>query len=337
MSLFQGSAPPNIETTKTATATAPQYLTDYLTKLASEGTGQLGMTGQQLVAPQSQLTKDVYAAAPGALTRYQTPMDEALAAGRAGAAGVTAQDISAFYNPYQQDVVDEMARQSALNVQRNVMPMLRGAFAGTGGFGSRRYAGATGQALADIESNLLGEQAKLRSAGFTSALDAALRSRGLQTQASQALAGLGSAEQQAAASGLKTQAELGQQEQAYNQAMIEAPLTRALNVAQLLRGYTYPTSTTEKYVGPASTYGPSPLSQIAGLGSLVGAAFGKEGAIGNKFIDWLGKFGEKLPEQFPEYQGDYGNDSGDWESGGSYGSDDSGDFGYDYYEGEGGG
>lgn len=299
MSLFEGSAPPNIETTKTATATAPQYLTDYLTKLASEGTSQLGLPAASLVAPQSELTQATYSAAPGALMRYTTPMNEALAAGRAGAGGVTAEDISAFYDPYKQDVIDEMSRQSALNVQRNVLPMLRGAFAGSGGFGGRRYAGATGQALADIEANLLGEQAKLRSSGFTSALDAALRSKGLQTQAAQTLAGLGSAEQQAATSALKTGAELGQQQQAYEQAKIEAPLTRALNVAQMLRGYTYPTSTTEKYVGPASSYGPSPLSQIAGLGSLLGSAFNptinpKTGEIvsqgfGNVIVDKAGK------------------------------------------------
>ena len=41
------------------------------------------------------------------------------------------------------------------------------------------------------------------------------------------------------------------------------------NVAQILRGYTYPTVTTEKYDGPASSYGPSILSQIGGLGSLI--------------------------------------------------------------------
>lgn len=296
MSLFEGSAPPNIETTETVKATAPQYLTDYLTELAKAGTGQLGLTGAELVAPQSELTKTAYRLAPTTLTRYESPLDAALTAAQAGGAGVTAADISAFYDPYRTDVVDEMARQSALNVQRNVLPALRGAFAGTGAFGSRRYAGATGQALADIQANLLGEQAKLRSQGFMSALDAALKQKGYQTQAAQALTGLGSAEQQAAASALKTGAELGQQEQAYDQAKIEAPLTRALNVAQLLRGYTYPTTTEKKYVGPASSYGPSPLSQIAGLGTLVGSAFGSKDAIGNKFIDWLGKFGEKLPD-----------------------------------------
>lgn len=50
MSLFEGTAPPNIETTKSLTATAPKYLTDYLTELARTGTSQLGsvdpVTGQ---------------------------------------------------------------------------------------------------------------------------------------------------------------------------------------------------------------------------------------------------------------------------------------------------
>ena len=308
MSLFEGTAPPNIETTKSLTATAPKYLTDYLSELAKAGTSQLGsidpttgkmtMTqGKDLVAPQGSLATAAYANAPTALARYEDPLEAAMKAGQAGGAPITAADISGFYDPYQKDVIDEMSRQSALNVQRNVLPMLRGAFAGSGGFGGRRYAGATGQALADIQANLLGEQAALRSKGFTSALDAALREKGLQTQAASALTGVGTAEQQAAMNALKTGAELGQQQQAFEQAKIEAPLTRALNVAQLLRGYTYPTETVEKYVGPANVYGPSPLSQIAGLGTLLGSAFNrtidpKTGQIiegfGGKMMDTAG-------------------------------------------------
>lgn len=325
MSLFEGTAPPNIETTKSTTATAPKYLTDYLTELARAGTTQLGsvdpVTGQvtptpgkELVAGLGSLATGAYEAAPTTLARYESPLNEALAAGQAGGAGITSADISAFYDPYQQKVIDEMARQSALNVQRNVLPMLRGAFAGSGGFGSQRYAGATGQALADIEANLLGKQAEMQSKGYGSALDAALRQKGLQTQAAQALTGLGTAEQQAAQSALKTGAELGQQQQAYEQAKIEAPLTRAMNVAQLLRGYTYPTETVEKYVGPANVYGPSPLSQIAGLGSLLGSAFNRtinpatgqivEG-FGTDFLKSasgaLEKIFSNMPEEFPAY------------------------------------
>ena len=288
MSLFEGSAPPMVDTTRTTTATAPQYLTDYLTKLATEGSQQLGLAGEQLIAPQGELATAAYEAAPAALTRYTSPLDAALTAGQAGGAGVTAEDINAFFNPYRTGVVDELARQQAMNIQRNVLPSMRGAFAGTGGFGSQRYGQATGQTLADMQANLLGQQAKQLSEGYTSALDAALKQKGYQAQAAQALGQLGAIEQQAATTGLKTGAELGQQQQAYEQAQIDAPLTRATNVAQLLRGYTYPTTTTELYHGPAQAYSPSPLSQIAGLGTLVGSAFGKEGSIGNQLINWIG-------------------------------------------------
>ena len=40
--LFEGSAPPDVTTTTTKQQAAPQYLTDYLTKLAQVGQSQLG-------------------------------------------------------------------------------------------------------------------------------------------------------------------------------------------------------------------------------------------------------------------------------------------------------
>lgn len=289
MSLFEGTAPPNVETTRTTAATAPQYLTDYLTKLAASGTAQLGQTGEQLVAGPSALEATAMRVAPTALTSYQGALKSALEAGQAGAAGVTPQDISAFYNPYEQQVVDEMSRQSALDVQRNLLPQLRAQFAGAGGFGSQRYAGATGQSLADVQSNLLGQQAKYRASGFQSALDAALRQKTGQTSAATALTGVGKAEQDTAVSGLKTLTDLGKIQREYEQAKIEAPLIRAQNVAQILRGYTYPTTTTETYKGPASSYGPSPLSQVAGLTSLLASGFNKDTNWGNRLIDWIGK------------------------------------------------
>lgn len=293
MSLFEGSAPPNVTTTTTTAATAPQYLTDYLTDLAKAGQSQLGLSGKDLVAAPGALQQKAYEVAPTALTGFQPAMTSALQAGQAGAAPISQQDISAFYNPYEQDVVNRMAEQSTLNVQRQMLPQLRAAFGGTGGFGSQRYAGAIGQALGDVQANLLGEQAKYRAAGYQGALDAALRQRGLQTQAAQALGGIGAQQQAAATSGLKTLADLGATQQAYEQAQIEAPTVRAQNVAQLLRGYTYPTTTQQTYTGPAQVYQPSPLAQIAGLGSLLGAAFNTPQGGGKPFgmqaIDFLSK------------------------------------------------
>jgi hypothetical protein len=156
------------------------------------------------------------------------------------------------------------------------MPQLKAGFVGSGALGSSRYANALGQTMGDVNTTLLQEQNKARSAGYQSALDAALREMSGQTQATQALGTLGAQEQQAATTGLKTGADIGAIEQAQNQAIINAPTTMAGNVAQILRGYTYPTVTTEKYDGPASSYGPSVLSQIGGLGSLVAAGTNKD-------------------------------------------------------------
>ena len=64
----------------------------------------------------------------------------------------------------------------------------------------------------------------------------------------------------------------GAQEQAQRQAEINAPLTQATNVANLMKGYNVPVTTTEKFTGPiAGVYGTSPLAQVTGLGTLIGS------------------------------------------------------------------
>jgi hypothetical protein len=293
MGLFDPGKPPLIETSRTTSTSAPQYLTDYLTQLAQTGQAQLGLTGSDLVAAPSALQQQAYQIAPGVATAYQPAMTSALAAGQAGAAPVTREDISGFFNPYEESVVDEMQRQSAQNVQRNMLPQLRAAFGGTGAFGSQRYAGAIGQALGDVQADLLGQQAKFRASGYQSALDAAMRQRQAQTQAAQALSGIGTGAQTAATSGLKALADLGATQQAFEQAKIEAPTVRAQNVAQILRGYNYPTTVSEKALQPPAAFAPSPLQQITGLGALIGSGTQTPSGWANRLFDFIGsKIGE---------------------------------------------
>ena len=282
MSLFDAQAPTPVELKGTSQQVAPQYLTDYLSSLAQTGQQQLG---QAQIAGLPQNLQDLYSGAQGTINRYQPAMDQSLQTLQGASQGISGADISQFYDPYQQDVVNEMSRQSNLNTQRNLLPALKSAFAGTGGFGSQRYANATGQALSDVEANLLGQQSKLRSEGYRSALDAALKDRGYDIQAGQGLYGLGQAESQAGTQGLKTLGDIGTQELAYDQSKIEAPLTRAQNVATILRGYQFPMSTAETKEALPGAFAPSPLQQIAGLGTLVGSAFGNKDAAGNKLID----------------------------------------------------
>ena len=289
MGLFDPGTPPLIETSRTTATTAPQYLTDYLTDLATQGRQQLGTPGAEMVAGPSALQQQAYQMAPGVATAYQPAMTSALTAGQAGATPITQGDISAFFNPYEQSVVDEMSRQSAQNVQQQYLPQLRAAFGGTGAFGSRRYAGAIGQSLADVQADLLGQQAKFRAAGYQSALDAALRQKTGQTQAASALGGIGSQAGTAATGGLKALADLGATQQAYEQAKIEAPTVRAQNVAQILRGYTYPTTVSEKALQPPPAFAPSPLQQLTGLGALIGSGTQTPSGWGNRLFDFLGR------------------------------------------------
>lgn len=286
MGLFDAPTPTPVELKGSTTQTAPQYLTDYLTKLSQAGQGQLGTAS---IAELPQNLQDLYSGAQGTLNRYQTPMDQSLAALQSGASGVTQRDISKFYDPYEQDVVNEMSRQSALNTQQNMMPALKAAFAGQGGFGSQRYAGAMGQAMGDVQGDLLGQQAKLRSEGYRSALDAAFKDRGFDIQAGQGLYGLGQAEAQAGSNSLKSLADIGTQELGYEQSKIEAPLARAQNVAGLLRGYQFPMQTNETKEALPSSYAPSALQQVAGLGSLLGSGFNSSSGWGNQLTGFLGR------------------------------------------------
>lgn len=312
MSLFTGSAPPDVTKTDTTTSTTPSYYTDYMTKLSQAGQNALGTydqatktftaptqeslisAGSPYVAPLTQAQQDVFAQAPTQLKRYQDPMDQALTAGKS-AMDVSQGDISKFYNPYENAVVGGLAIQSAQNVQRNLMPALKAGFVGTGGLGGSRYANALGQTMGDVSQTLLQEQNKTRMAGYNTALEAALKEAGLQSNAANALTATGTAEQQAATTGLKTGSDLGALEQAFTQSQINAPLTQATNVAALMKGYTVPTDQTKVYKGPSDTYQPSPLSQIASLGTLIASGFNSSGSgWGNLLMKQLGYAGNDL-------------------------------------------
>jgi len=286
MSLFDAPAPNKVELKGSTAQTAPQYLTDYLSSLASAGQGQIDTAS---IAALPQNLQDLYGGAQGTLDRYQAPMDESLAALQGAAQGVSSDDISRFYNPYEQDVVDEMGRQSALNVQQSMLPALRAAFAGQGAFGSQRFANATGQAMGNVQADLFGNQAKLRSEGYKSALDAALRDRGYDIQAGQSLGALGQQESQAGVSGVKALGDIGTQELGYDQSLIEAPLTRAQNVAKILQGYQFPMTVNKTEEQLPSAFAPSAIQQIGSLGTLVGASFNSKGTgAGDRLVNFIG-------------------------------------------------
>lgn len=281
-SIFQGGALPDVKTTTSINPNAPSYYTDYMSALSKAGTQQLGLPSSQLVAGFSPLQQQAFSQLPNVSGSYKPTLTSAISTASQGAAGATPQNIQSFLNPYTSNVVDEMARLTNQNVSRNVIPQLKGAFVGSGGLGGQRYANATGQTMADIQSNLTGQQQGALTAGYGQALQAAQENARQKTQAAQIQGALAQQQQALGLAGINAQLGAGAQQQALEQARINAPLQNAMNASALMRGYNVPIGTTETFVGPkAGVYSQSPLSQIAGTGSLAASIFGGSGRDGS--------------------------------------------------------
>jgi hypothetical protein len=213
---------------------------------------------------------------------YQPGLTAAGQTAAKAAQGIDTSRIGALMDPYTQNVVDEMARLSQQNVQRNLLPTMKGAFVGSGGLGSQRYAGALGQSLADVQANLTGQQYGALSAGYQNALKAALDEAQLQNLAAKTQADIAGQEQTLGLRGAGALTQAGAERQKFEQAKLDYPLTNATNVSQLLRNFQVPISGTETFVGPRpGAYGPSILSNIGTLSGLLGSAVVEGGTLNN--------------------------------------------------------
>jgi hypothetical protein len=310
--MFTGTIAPSVDTTKTTGTTAPSYYTNYLTDIAKAGQTAVGMPANNMVSPLTAMQTQGYAAVPGAATAYQPQLNAAEATAGDVAAGITPDKINQFMNPYTHNVVDEMARLQQQNIQRNVMPQMKAGFVGSGGLGGQRYANATGQTMADMQSNLTGQQYGALSSGYQSAVTNALNEGQMQNQAGQLQSTLAGQEQNLGLTGAGAMTKAGAEQQAFEQAKIDAPLKQATNAAALMRGYQIPTSATETFHGPiAGTYGLSPLSQVTGLGALIGSGMsGTTNAAGATTPGWLTTLGTGLMDWYNKQNSGGGTTTG---------------------------
>jgi len=267
--LFQGDPLPAITKTTEAQQTAPEFYTNYLQDIANLGQNavqQGGIAGFSPLQQQAfQMAPDVAFAGAGSLGAASQLM------GQAGA--TTVPDVIADYmNPYTSSVVDEMGRLTNRNVQENILPNLGAAAIGSGQFGSRRQQQITGNALRDIQSDLLGKQMQALQQGYTTAGTQAQTDLSRALSAGQGFTNLGQEQQQLGTAGLKTMSDYGAQQQAQGQKLLDYPMAQTQQFAKLMQGYQMPMGTTTQSTG-SEGYSNSPLSQIAGLGSLVASLF----------------------------------------------------------------
>jgi hypothetical protein len=273
-SIFDTRANPDVTTTTTSTQNAPSYYTNYLSGLSQAG--QTALANPNNVAPLTAMQQQGFAATPGAATAYRPGLTAAETTAGTAAAGAAPQ-IQDFMSPYTSNVVDEMARLQNQNVQRNLLPQLKAGFVSTGGLGSKRYADALGQTMADLQSTLTGQQYGALNKGYSDSVTAAINNVQNQNQAARTQGDLATSEQALGLTSAGALTKAGTEQQAYEQSLLDAPLKEATNVSQLMRGYTVPGSTTAATTGPqtGSYYAGSPLAQTLGVGSTLASMFGE--------------------------------------------------------------
>lgn len=266
--LFQGD-PIYGTTVAEAQQTAPEFYTNYLQDIANLGQNAVQQGGIAGFSPLQQqalsMAPDIAFSGAGSLGAASQLL------GQAGATTVP-DVVGGYMNPYTQNVVNEMGRLSARNLQENVLPNLGGAAIGTGQFGSRRQQQITGNVLRDISADLLGKQMGALQAGYTEAGRTAQADLSRALQAGQAFENLGQQQQQLGLGGLKALTEYGGLEQAQAQKALDLPMQQAQAFAKLMQGYNVPFGSTTQTIAPG-TFSASPLSQVATLLAGLGSFF----------------------------------------------------------------
>ena len=243
-SFGQGSLLPNVTTTQQQVTAAPSFYTDYLNQLATQG--QQATQGSQFAGTQP-LQQQAFDQVSQNVGNYQPTLQNAINL----ASGVGNSNLA-----------EAVGNLGNANIARNLAPQTTSGIVGSGQFGSTRGAQALGDTLANASLGVTAEQAKALQQDYQNKL-----------LASQSLGSLAGQTQQLGLGDVNALQSLGGQQQTIAQNQQLFPMQQLMNQAQLLRGYTIPTSVSASQTGPASQgqFGMSPLQQISTIGTLAGA------------------------------------------------------------------
>lgn len=118
-------------------------------------------------------------------TTAQALADRALTAANPylqAAAKTSAQTVGQYMSPYQQGVLDVIAKQGARNLQEQILPGVSDAFIKAGQFGSSRMGEFGSRAVRDTQEAILNQQAQAAQQGYGQALSAAQADLARQAQ-----------------------------------------------------------------------------------------------------------------------------------------------------------
>jgi len=277
-SFTQGAQLPDVTTTQTATTTAPDWYSNYLSGIAQAGE-QAVQTGG--VAGFSPLQQQAFAAAPSAIQAGQPALQTATETATGVATNPFMQNVSQYMNPYTQSVIEEMNRLGQRQFRETLAPGVTAGAVGSGQFGSKRGMETYGNVARDVNRDILGAQAKYLAQGFDQATAMAKAQADLELAASGRLGELSRLGYEQGVGGLNVLSGLGAQQQAQEQAQLDYPMSSATKQAGLLRGLQVPTTVSQTFKGPMpGAYQKSPLEQILATLTTGGALFTPTGTAG---------------------------------------------------------
>jgi hypothetical protein len=262
--LFEGSAPtPGTSSTSTQIQ-LPEWYTQYTTDMLGRAQGVANLpyaqyTGPRIAGftPTEKTGFEMTKAAAGSYQPFLGQAGEALA----GAGQTFPEAVSAYMNPYTQNVVDQIAAQGVRQLQEKYLPAIGQEFIQAGQFnvgpGSTRMGEFGARALRDVQEAVLGEQAKALQAGYGQAADIFTSDAARKAQLAGTAADVAGMAQKYGLTGAEAVGGVGEKERAMGQANLNLayqdflrqegyPKEQINFLANVLQGVRLPQTTIEQ-------------------------------------------------------------------------------------------
>jgi hypothetical protein len=157
----------------------------------------------------------------------------------ATAGQTSASQVGQYMSPYQQGVLDVIAKQGARNLSENLLPQVSDSFIKAGQFGSNRMGEFGSRALRDTQEAVLNQQSQAAQQGYGQALSAAQGDLARQAQLAGTAGSISGADLSRVLQGGAQYANLGQMQTASGQAQQQYGLSAAQqNQAAQAQDYT---------------------------------------------------------------------------------------------------
>jgi hypothetical protein len=290
--LWNGAAPPNATTTSSSTTSIPPYLQEYSKGVLSKADAISASPYQSYTGPRvtgfSNPTQQSFDMTTANTGNWQPALNQATATTQAATNPMLNNSaFQSYLSPYTSGVLDQIATRGGRNLSENLIPQINSTFTGSGQWGSSRNAQFMGNALRDTNEAVLNQQALALQQSYSDAMSNYNQGQNRSLQAGSQLGQLAQQQQQQSGQDAAALNAIGSQQEAKSQQNLDVayqdflaqrdyPKQQVDWMSNLVTGQPMNTTQNSTSAAPPSTYQPSPLSQITGIGSLLTGLLGKK-------------------------------------------------------------